>query len=81
MDLKQTELIVILSALAVTAANTLVMYLDSIIFGYYSYVYVFGAIIPRAFAGILTGALLAAVLPAIVSVLRARLHLQNKGSL
>lgn len=75
MNLKQTELIVILSALAVTVANTLVMYLDSIIFGYYSYVYVFGAIIPRIIAGILTAALLAAVLPTIVKALRERLHL------
>ena len=75
MTLKQTELAVIFSALVVTALNTVVMYLDSVIFGYYSYVYVFGAMLPRIIAGIITAAVLAAVLPTIVRALREKLHI------
>ncbi len=74
MSMKQTVFIVILSALVVTALNTFVIYLDSVIFDYYSYVLVFGAIIPRIIAGILTGLILAAVLPSIVKTLKKKLN-------
>lgn len=74
MSMKQTVFIVILSALVVTALNTLVIYLDSVIFDYYSIVLVFGTIIPRIIAGILTGLILSAVLPSIVKALKKKLN-------
>ncbi len=74
MSMKQTVFIVILSALVVTAINTFVIYLDSVIFGYYSYALVFGAIIPRIIAGILTGLILASVLPSIINTLKKKLN-------
>lgn len=78
MSLGETEFITILSALIVTALNTGVMYIDSRIFGYYSWAYVFGAVIPRAAAGILTAAAFAAILPSLVRVLREALHITQE---
>lgn len=72
MTLEQTALITILSALVVTALNTLVMFIDSKIFGYYSWAYVFGAVVPRIIAGILTASAFAALLPPIVNTLREK---------
>lgn len=77
MSVKQTEFITIISALVVTALNTGVMYVDSKIFGYYSWAYVFGAVIPRIIAGVITAVAFAAILPALVRVLRERLHITN----
>lgn len=78
MGVKETETVTILSALVVTALNTGVMYVDSVIFGYYSWAYVFGAVIPRVIAGILTAAVFAAILPTLVRVLRERLRITNE---
>ncbi|MDO5000953.1 MAG: folate family ECF transporter S component [Eubacteriales bacterium] len=78
MGVKETETVTILSALVVTALNTGVMYVDSVIFGYYSWAYVFGAVIPRIIAGILTAAVFAAILPTLVRVLRERLRITNE---
>lgn len=72
MTLPQTMMITVLSALVVTAINTLVMYIDSKIFGYYSYAYVFGMVIPRIIVGIVTGVVFAAILPPLLRVLRER---------
>ena len=55
------------SALLVTAINTGVMALDSIIYGYYSRAYVFGALIWRVAAGVLTSLVHAAVLPPVLA--------------
>lgn len=78
MSLGETEFITILSALIVTALNTGVMYIDSRIFGYYSWAYVFGAVIPRAATGTLTAAAFAAILPSLVRVLREALHITQE---
>ena len=51
---RETLFILILSAVLVTSLNTLVMYIDSKLYGYYSYAYVFGAIIPRYISGVIT---------------------------
>jgi ECF transporter S component (folate family) len=53
MSFKQTQFITISSALIVTALNTAAMYIDSKIYGYYSFAYVFGGILPRIIAGII----------------------------
>ena len=59
--------VIIASALIVTALNTGVMALDSIIYGYYSRAYVFGALIWRVAAGVLTSLVHAAVLPPVLA--------------
>lgn len=40
-------LLVVLNELLITALNTGVLYLDSVIYGYYSPVYIFGTLVPR----------------------------------
>ena len=66
MSFGQTQFITISTALLVTALNTGVMYLDSKIYGYYSFAYVFGAVIPRIFTGILTAFVFGSILPYVV---------------
>ena len=74
MTLPQTVLITVLSALTVTALNTAAMYLDSKIWGYYSYAYVFGKIIPRIISGILTSVIFGVIVPKILPPLRRNLN-------
>lgn len=75
MTLRQTVFITVISALVVTALNTLVMYIDSKIFGYYSYAYVFGAMLPRVISGILTALVFSTLLPTLVKTLRKAVSL------
>ena len=78
MTVPQTMFITVVSALIVTALNTAVMYIDSVIFMYYSYAYVFGAIIPRIIAGIITAVIFAAILPTIVASMKKLLGIAAK---
>lgn len=54
-DLTNSQLIfiTILSAIVVTTLNTVAIYIDSKVFGYYSFAYVFGSIIFKILAGII----------------------------
>ncbi len=52
----QTFFIIAASSLVVTVLNTAVMYIDSKLYGYYSYAYVFGMLIPRVISAVLTSA-------------------------
>ena len=70
MSFKQTQFITISSALIVTALNTLMMYIDSKIYGYYSFAYVFGGILPRIVAGVIIAFIFAAILPHILKPLK-----------
>lgn len=70
MTVRQTIFITIASALTVTALNTLVMYLDSKIWGYYSYAYVFGKIVPRIISGIITAIIFGLIVPKILPPLK-----------
>ena len=63
---KQTIFICILSSLIVTALNTLAIYLDSLIFGYYSFTYVFGSIILKIIAGVILALIYSLVIPKLV---------------
>lgn len=74
MTMPQTVFITVLSALAVTALNTAAMYLDSKIWGYYSYASVFGMIIPRIISGILTSVIFGVIVPKILQPLRRNLN-------
>lgn len=65
---------IIVSSLAVTAANTAVMYIDSKLYHYYSYTYVFGGMIPRIAIGILASVILALILPPIVNLIKKQVE-------
>ena len=51
---KQVLSIILLSGFVVTTLNTVVMYIDSKLYGYYTFAYVFGALIARYISAILT---------------------------
>ena len=70
MSHKQTQFITISSALVVTALNTFMMYIDSKIYGYYSFAYVFGGILPRVIAGVIIAFVFASIVPQIVKQLK-----------
>ena len=70
MSFKQTQFITISSALIVTVLNTAAMYIDSKIYGYYSFAYVFGGFVPRIIAGIIIAFVFGAILPHILKPIR-----------
>ena len=67
------------AALITTALNTLVMYLDSVVQGYYSYAYVFGGIVTRAIAGVVTAIVMALVAPPVVGLLERTMERVKKN--
>lgn len=68
LERRQIMFITILTSLFVTFLNTLALYADSMIYGYYSYTFVFGMVIPRIFAGVLTAILFSGLMPEILAV-------------
>ena len=64
-------------ALCTTAVNTLVMYLDSVIMGYYSFAYVFGSAVIRIISGILTAVVVTTVAIPLVRLLRRQVILRR----
>ena len=77
MSFLQTQIITISTALIVTALNTGALYLDSKIYGYYSFAFVFGAVIPRIFTGILTAFVFGSILPYIVKPVKKFLGMKR----
>ncbi len=69
LDIKLTSAIAVVSALTVTALNTLAMYVDSKMYGYYSFAYVFGSLLWRILAGVITAVLFAVVLPPLIKAI------------
>lgn len=69
---KQIVWIAVLSSLLVTALNTAVMYADSVIYGYYSAAYVFGALAVRVALGVATALVFALVLPPLMKLVGPR---------
>lgn len=67
---KQTITICILSSLLVTTLNTLAIYLDAKIFGYYTFAYVFGSIVFKIIAGIILAIIYAIVIPKLINRIR-----------
>lgn len=65
--------ILILSSIVVTTINTGVIYLDSIIYGYYSFAYVFGTLILRYLSGAITAVALASLVPPLIKRLKSAL--------
>ena len=74
MTVRQTVLITIISSLTVTALNTVVMYIDSKIWGYYSYAYVFGKIIPRIISGVIIATLFGVLVPKLLPPLKRTIY-------
>ena len=61
---------IILLQVLLRLLNTLVILIDSLIFGYYSFVYVFGSLIVRLMSSILVGIVYCIVLPFIVNAIK-----------
>jgi len=64
---KQILFITMLSALLVTLLNTFAIYIDSIVFGYYSFAYVFGSIFVKIIIGIILSFIYTLVIPKLIS--------------
>ena len=73
LDFKQTCLIVIISNLLVTALNTLALYADAKIYGYYSFALVFGNILIKIITGIILAVLYSLALPKLLELIRNRI--------
>ena len=66
------NIVCIAAAVVTTAANTFVLWLDSVIYGYYSFTYVFGATAVRFVTGMITAVLVALVAVPLVYLLERR---------
>ncbi|MBR3000461.1 MAG: folate family ECF transporter S component [Oscillospiraceae bacterium] len=69
-SVKKTAVITVVSALSVTALNTLAMFVDSKMFGYYSKAFVFGALGVRIVTGIATAVAFSLLLPPLLAQIR-----------
>lgn len=71
-SLKRTALTaeIIISSVIVTALNTLVIYLDSVFYGYYTPAVVWGGFIARTVTGITASAVFAMLVPSVIKILR-----------
>ena len=76
---KQVVFITVLSALVVTTVNTAVMYIDSKIYGYYSIEYVFGLILVRYAAGVLTAIVFASIVPSLTQTIERTIKYNHKN--
>lgn len=66
-------LISIISALLVTALNVLALYVDSKLYGYYSYVLVFGNVLVKVLIGIILAIVYTSILPKLIDFLRKQM--------
>ena len=71
----QIILICILSALLVTSLNLLALYVDSRLYGYYSFALVFGNLLLKVIAGVILAIIYASVLPKLISFLKKQMNL------
>lgn len=70
----QALTVIVLSELLITVLNTGVIYLDSIIYGYYSFAYVFGTVVIRFAVCILKSVVFALVIPRLADAIRRNLR-------
>lgn len=71
--------VIIISSLLVTTINTAVMYIDSKIYNYYSYAYIFGALLYRYIAGILTAIIYSVLTPIIYEPVSKILNIKKES--
>lgn len=69
---KQTVILVVLAEFAVTTLNTGVMYIDSKIYGYYSFVYIFGSVAARYIVCVCKAIIVGSVMPPLINLLNTR---------
>lgn len=63
---KQITAAVFVSCALIFLLNTIVMYIDSKVYGYYSFVYIFGSILPRIAVFLIKSAAFSAVMPLLI---------------
>lgn len=62
--------IIIMIHLIITLLNTVVIYVDSKIMGYYNFVYVFGSFVLRILTSIVVGIVYACIIPIIIRIIK-----------
>ena len=67
---KQLIYITILSSLLVTALNTLAIYIDAKVYGYYTFAYVFGSIIFKIIAGIVLAIIYSLIITKLIKAVK-----------
>ncbi|MCI2047365.1 MAG: folate family ECF transporter S component [Faecalibacterium sp.] len=70
--------VVIASTLLTTLCNTAVIWLDSVLYGYYSFAYVFGDTALRLFTGVITAAVVGTLALPLLRFLRKQPFLQRE---
>ncbi len=63
---KQITAAVFVSCALIFLLNTIVMYIDSKVYGYYSFVYIFGSMLPRIAVFLIKSAAFSAVMPLLI---------------
>lgn len=74
LDIKQTCFIAIISSLTVTVLNIVALYIDSKMYGYYSYALVFSNVIFKIITGVILAIVYTFVLPKLISFLKKQLR-------
>ena len=73
MNIYQIILIASISALTVTSLNLLALYVDSKLYGYYSYALVFGNVLIKIVIGLILAVLYSCILPKLLAYLHRQL--------
>lgn len=71
---RQLYMTVIINELLISVINTVVLYIDSMVYGYYNPVYIFGSIAPRFIVCLLKAVVFAAVLPTVLHAVSRAMH-------
>jgi len=74
LDFKSISFISIVSALLVTTLNTLALYIDSKMYGYYSFALVFSSLFVKILCGIVLAIIYSSVLPKLISFLKKKVN-------
>ena len=70
LDRKQMMIGVVIAELLVSFFNTLALYIDSKVFGYYTFVYVFGSVPLRLAISVVKAVIFASLLPSLLKTLK-----------
>ena len=73
LNLYQTILIASISAITVTSLNLLALYVDSKLYGYYSYALVFGNVLIKIVIGLILAVLYSCILPKLLAYLHRQI--------
>ena len=70
LDKMRMGIIIFTGSILIFLLNTLVLYVDSKVYGYYSFVYIFGTIVPRTLICLAKAAVFTAVMPVLLDAAR-----------